>query len=71
MGWQRDLEKQVKASMQSAVDKAQRTGKGKSVTSLVRLLEKEFAAVGVTGIDRKQLTEWAEQIREGVRIRVK
>lgn len=70
MSFERDLEKNVKKNIQAAIDKVQRTGKGKPTSALVRSLKAELGKAGVN-LDKKQLDAWAQQIHDGVKITVK
>ena len=71
MGFEKQMQEQLRASMQKAFDRAQRGGKGKSVDSLVRALKRELKGIGVTGVDKDQLRSWAQQISDGVQLRAK
>ncbi|QFP97004.1 hypothetical protein SEA_SUERTE_32 [Gordonia phage Suerte] len=71
MSFEREIQKTVKKSVQAAIDKVQRNGKGKPVNTLVRSLTKELEAAGLSNLDKKQIGAWAQQIHNGVTIKVK
>ena len=66
---ERDLQKQLSKSMQGAADKVSRTSSGKSVDAIARALEQEFAKIGLSNFDKRQLKEWAQAVKDGTQLR--
>ena len=69
-GWEDDLNRQILAQLQEACDAVYRRYAGHPVDRVKDGLQREFKRRGATITD-PQLTQFAEAISEGTRLRIK